>query len=120
MSRPAFHPTDEQRLLVKSLAAYGIAHEAIAGRVGLRSPKTLRRHFRKELDSGALEAEAKVRMTLWQMATSGKNFPATQFWLHTRARMAERRRSLAPETPQRPAFVVLLESEPTGAPNHAS
>jgi hypothetical protein len=40
---------------VKSLAAYGMSHEGIAQMLALRSPKTLRKHFRKELELGAIE-----------------------------------------------------------------
>jgi len=38
--------------------------------------KTLRKHFREELDRGSLEATAKVAQPLFQMATTGKNVAA--------------------------------------------
>jgi len=85
MSRPRFMPTGEQRRTVKSLSGYGIKQEEIAKMVGLRSSKSLRKHFRQELDRGTIEATAQVSQTLYKMATSGKHPAATIFWLKTRA-----------------------------------
>jgi len=80
MPRPRLRPTDEQRRLVKSLAAVGLTQAQIAGMIGIRSPKTLRRHFRAELEQGDLEGYAKVQQTHFRMATSGKCWPATKAW----------------------------------------
>jgi hypothetical protein len=52
MARPTFIPTEEQRRTVKSLSAYGIKQEGIARVLGIRSPKTLKKHFREELILG--------------------------------------------------------------------
>lgn len=60
MPRPKLNPTEEQRRLVKSLAAMGTLQSDIAKMIGIRSPKTLRKHFRMELDRGALEANSNV------------------------------------------------------------
>src|SRR5712692_1101959 len=79
MSRPRFIPTDEQRRTVKLMSAYGIKQEEIAKMVGLRSSKSLRKHFRQELDRGTIEATAQVSQTLYKMATSGKHPAATIF-----------------------------------------
>jgi hypothetical protein len=90
MSRPRFAPTDQQRRMVKSMAAYGIRQEEIAGVVSV-SAKTLRRHFRAELDRGATEANTQVAQTM--------------FWLKCRAGW----RQNAPagrEAKQTPPFVV--------------
>jgi len=65
MPRPKLNPTEEQRRKVKILSACGTPHEKIAEAMGIRSPKTLRKHFREELDLGALEANAKVASTLY-------------------------------------------------------
>jgi len=67
MSRPRFIPTDEQRRTVKLMSAYGIKQEEIATMVGLRSTKSLRKHFRRELDRGAIEATAQLVRTLCRM-----------------------------------------------------
>jgi predicted acetyltransferase len=100
-------PSVEQRRLVRSLAACGIRQEEIAHYLGLRSVKTLRRHFREELGRAAVEATARVAQTLYQQATSGKNTAATIYWL-TRARWREP----AAEVPvQAPPFVVMREKD---------
>src|SRR5258708_1520948 len=84
MPRPKLNPTEEQRKLVKQLAAVGTPQEHIARKTGIRSPKTLRKHFRKELDLGAIEANASVAGELYKKAMSG-NFQAQAFWLERRA-----------------------------------
>src|SRR5260370_40693500 len=78
MPRPQLHPTDEQRKMVKSLAAFGLTQYQVAGIIGIRSPKTLRKYFRAELDLGDLEGYAKVQQTHFQMATDGEHWPATK------------------------------------------
>ncbi len=56
MPRPRLKPTEEQRRLVKGMAAMAIRQESIAQMVGIKSPKTLRKFFREELDRGETEA----------------------------------------------------------------
>jgi hypothetical protein len=90
MARPKFEPTADQRQQVKSLVALGILHEDIAKFIGIKSPKTLRKHFRKELDLGVIAANAKVGQTLFQLATSGKCVAATIYYLKVRAHWSER------------------------------
>lgn len=89
MQGVTFEPTEEQRRLVRALAGFGITHEDIGKQVGCE-PKTLRKHFREELDRGAVEATAKVAQSLFQMATTGKNVAAAIFWMKARARWTER------------------------------
>jgi hypothetical protein len=85
MARTAFRPTEEQRQLVKVMSAYGIRQTDSATEVGLRSPKTLRKHFRQVLDHGRIEANFKVAQTLFKMATSGRQVFATIHWLNSQA-----------------------------------
>ena len=81
MSRPSFKPTRDQRTMVQSLAAIGMRHDHIALVVGVRSPKTVRKHFRKELTLGSAEAIAAVTRTAYEMASSGKYPRMTEYWL---------------------------------------
>jgi len=81
MSRPSFKATAEQRKTVKSMAAIGLTHEQIAIVIGIRSPKTLRKHFRSELSNGAAQALAGVMAVAFEMARSGKYTELTRFWL---------------------------------------
>ena len=89
MPRPAFKPTKEQRRMVKSLAAIGMRHDHIAVVIGVRSPKTVRKHFRKELFVGSAEAVATVTRVAYEMAASGKCPRMTEYWLHTMSDVEE-------------------------------
>jgi hypothetical protein len=84
MPRPKLTPTREQRIQVKSMAAVGTPHEDIAMKIGIRSPKTLRKHYRKELDLAAIDANASVGGALYKRAMAG-NTDAQKFWLERRA-----------------------------------
>jgi len=98
--------------MVRSMAAYGTRQEDIARCVGLRSAKTLRSHFREELDRAAPEANAQVAQSLYQQATSGKNVAATIFWLKTRGGGAWREAGAgAPRPVEAPPFLVMPEKE---------
>ena len=79
-----FDPTDEQRRTVKALAGYGVPQDGIAIHIGV-DPKTLRKHFRDELDRGSVEATAKVAQTLFHLATVEKNVASVIFWMKARA-----------------------------------
>ena len=69
------------------MAAYGIPEIDIARVVGI-DPKTLRKHYRDELDLGETKANAQVAGFLFNSARSG-NVTAQIFWLKTRARWRE-------------------------------
>ena len=110
MARTAFKPTDEQRHMVKVMSRYGIRQEDIGIEVGLRSPKTLRKHFREELDIGRIEADIEVGKTLFKMASSGRRPSATFYYLNRQA--ARRARSSPrPGVVMVPDFVVELQKE---------
>ena len=115
MGRPHFEVTTEKRSKVRALAGYGTKHEEIARMVGIRSPKTLRKHFRQELDIGHAEANAQVAQTLFKMATSGLCPPATMFWLKTRARWREKsqQEALAAVAP-----TLVISQEADDEPSH--
>jgi hypothetical protein len=87
--RPSFKPTKEQRKMVKSLATIGMRHDHIASVIGIRSPKTIRKHFRKELSLGAAEALAAVTRVAYEMAVSGKYPEMIEYCLDTMHLAAE-------------------------------
>lgn len=86
MPRKRNQPSGEQRSRVKALAGLGLRQEEICALIGLRSPKTLRRHYSRELSAGVVEAATKVRQTAFQLAMSGRDTRSTIFWLKTRSR----------------------------------
>ena len=84
MARAQFKSTNELRAKVRQLSAFGVSQHDVAKIVEC-SPKTLRKHFRCELDRGAAEANAAIAGYLFQNAKAG-NVAAQIFWLKTRAR----------------------------------
>jgi hypothetical protein len=87
MSRKAHQPDPALRRQVEAMAAYGIP-EADISRVVAIDPKTLRKHYRDELDLGSTKANAQVAGFLFNSARNG-NVTAQIFWLKTRARWKE-------------------------------
>ena len=87
MGRRAHKPDPAQRRQVEAMAAYGIPEIDIAAVLGV-DPKTLRKHYRDELDLGETKANAQVAGFLFNSARSG-NVTAQIFWLKTRARWRE-------------------------------
>ena len=80
--RPPFKPSDEQREQVITMSSHGVPHRQQAPLIGCSSPKTLRKHFRDELNIGKIQANAKVAGALYQSALDG-NVTAQTFWLKT-------------------------------------
>lgn len=81
--RPPYEPTDRQRREAEAMAGFGIPHEDIANLFEIDA-KTLRKHYRRELDVGHVKANAKVAETLWKKAVDGCTTSAI-WW--TKARM---------------------------------
>jgi hypothetical protein len=86
MAKTKYQPTEENRKKVKTLAGFGLKHEQICMLMGLRSPKTLRRYFSKELSLGIAESSINVLRTALTLASSRRDPGMTIFWLKTRAR----------------------------------
>jgi hypothetical protein len=72
------------------MAGYGVAEADIAEVIGI-DPKTLRKHYRHELDLGHVKANVKVAENLFRKATGEdrESVTAAIFWLKTRARWKE-------------------------------
>lgn len=84
--RKPLRPTDEMRAMVKAMASNGLSQEKIARVViaGGMATTTLVKHFREELDTGPLVAQAVVADALFKSAKAG-NVTAQIFWLKCRA-----------------------------------
>jgi hypothetical protein len=108
MARPKFIPTDEQRRIAKGLSACGISGEGIARMLHI-TPKTLRKHFREELDLGAIEATVRVGKADLQMAESGKHSASTINYLNKHPRWLAQNNEATPAAI--PDFVVVLEKK---------
>jgi hypothetical protein len=81
---PPFKPTDDERRLVEQMTACGIPQESqcLVIRDGI-DDKTLRKHFRRELDTAATKANTKVAGTLFNKAMAGDT-TAMIWWSKTR------------------------------------
>jgi hypothetical protein len=83
-------PTAEQRKQVEAMAGYGIPHDDIARVLSISKP-TLQKHYRDELDTGHVKANAKVADNLFKIATGQGREAVTAaiFWLKVRAGWSE-------------------------------
>ena len=68
MARKAHHPEPVSRRQVEAMAAYGVP-EADVARVLNIDPKTLRKHYRDELDTGSIKANSRIAESLYKKAT---------------------------------------------------
>lgn len=86
MSRRAHKPEPGQRKQVEAMSGYGVPEADIACVLEI-DPKTLRRHYRKELDKGHVKANSRVAESLYRRATTdgSQSVTAAIFWLKTRA-----------------------------------
>lgn len=88
--RNRHEPTENGRKSVEAMAGFGIPEEDIARVIGV-SAKTLREHYREELDLGHVKANTRVAQNLFNIATgSGAGaVTAAIFWLKVRAGWSE-------------------------------
>ena len=86
MGRRAHVPDPASRRQVEAMAGYGIPEADIATVLEIDA-KTLRKHYRRELDKGHIKATAKVAENLYRKATGDgrEAVIAAIFWLKTRA-----------------------------------
>jgi hypothetical protein len=93
MARPPYVPTAADRKLVLALVGFGIHEDQICSRIVNPmtgkpiTGKTLRKHFRSEIDTGAVTATAAVANNLFRMATGQGREAVTAaiFWMKARA-----------------------------------
>lgn len=71
--RPAYVPTEEDRVTVDALAVAGYAQAKIAAYLRI-DPKTLRLHYRNELDTSAMKAMSEGVTSLMAAVREGKGW----------------------------------------------
>jgi hypothetical protein len=89
MGNPAHEPTEKTRATVKAMSAYGIPQEQVARVLDIDS-KTLRLHYRDELDLGVIEANAQIAKTLFNQGVKDGNTAALIWWTKSRMGWKER------------------------------
>ena len=88
LTKPPHAPTDAQRQTVQLHTTVGTPQETIAQILGI-DPKTLRKHYRDELDLSRAKANATIGGALFNKAKGGDT-AAMIFWMKTQAGWKER------------------------------
>lgn len=85
MGRPNHQPDEIFRRQVEAMAGYGIPEADIAKVIGIDA-KTLRKHYRDELDIAHVKASSAVAQSLFKKATGDgpQSVTAAIFWCKTR------------------------------------
>jgi hypothetical protein len=106
MGRRSHKPDPTSRRQVEAMAGYGVPEADIACVLDL-DPKTLRKHYRSELDKGHIKATTRVAENLYRKATGEGREAVTAaiFWLKTRAGWKE---TLVQETKAEIRYVVRM------------
>jgi len=89
LGKPPHEPTPELRELVISHSRVGTPQKIIMQMLGIECPKTLRKHYREELDVAKYSANADIGGALYHKAMQGDT-AAQIFWLKTRAGFSEK------------------------------
>lgn len=90
MPTPAHQPTEATRGQVEALAGFvGLPQAEIAAFLDI-DLKTLRKHYRRELDQATVKANVAVAKALFTKATKGNDTAAMIFWLKARAKWSEK------------------------------
>lgn len=86
MGRRSHQPDPASRRQVEAMAGFGVPEAHIATVIDI-DPKTLRKHYRDELDKAHIKATAKVAENLFRKATGDGSQAVTAaiFWMKTRA-----------------------------------
>ena len=88
VGRPPYIKRDEDSKLVEALTIAGVTQTLISQIVKISEP-TLRKNFRKELDTSKARANAVISQALFKKAKDG-NVVAQIFWLKTQAGWKEK------------------------------
>lgn len=110
MPLPTHKPTTEMMAQVEALSGYGVRHDEISSYLGI-DPKTLRKHYREQLDKGTIKANVSVARTLHKQALDG-NIAACIFWLKARAGWRENQQVPSQNVPQAVEVRIIDASKP--------
>jgi hypothetical protein len=98
--RPPHEPTPATREQVKAWAVVGVAQEVMARQLEI-DPKTLRKHYRDELDMSLAMANATIAGVLFKKAQAGDT-ASVFFWLKTQAGWRETNKVVHSNDPDHP------------------
>jgi hypothetical protein len=83
VGKPPYYPDDKTRRQVQAMVQYGVPVLQISKVVGI-GKVTLEKYYRREIDIGHVQANAKVAESLFQNAVKHNNVAAQIFWCKTR------------------------------------
>ena len=85
---PALHvPTENDKKQVEISAGLGLPHEQIGALIGI-DDKTLRKHYRQQLDIGKAKSSAAIARSLYNKAMGGDT-TAMIWWTKAQMRWSE-------------------------------
>jgi hypothetical protein len=84
VGKPPYEPNESDRKIVETMIAVGVPQEEVSLVINV-DPKTLRKYYRKELDTAAVKANASVGQSLYTKAKAGDT-AAMIWWEKTRTR----------------------------------
>ena len=108
VGRPPHRPSDVSRKVVEGAVGMGIDQVSISALLDI-APKTLRKFYRHELDTGATKANMSVAKSLYGRASGGKDTIASIFWLKARAGWEDRQRVQHEGLPENITVTFALE-----------
>ena len=106
--RPAHKHIDTTRKMVTSAVGMGLDQISISALLDI-TPKTLRKFYRHELDTGAAKANLSVARSLYERASGGKDTIASIFWLKARAGWVDTVKNIHEGLPERITVSFALE-----------
>ena len=102
-------PTEETRATVRMHATVGTKFDNIARLLGI-DKKTMRKHYRDELDLGKDQANAVIGGALFNKAKNGDT-AAQIFWMKTQARWHERHDFTSSDGSMSPQQIVIRAAD---------
>lgn len=108
-TKPSHEPTEKARQAVETMSAVGIPQEDIALVLDI-DPKTLRKHYRAELDKSSIKSNAAIGGALYKKAMAGDT-TAMIWWTKTRMQWSEKtiQEHTGPDGKELPAVKVVFE-----------
>ena len=108
VGRPPHKPSETTRKMVTSAIGMGLDQTAIGALLDI-TPKTLRKCYRHELDTGASKANFSVAKSLYDRASGGKDTIASIFWLKARAGWQDTTKTIHEGLPEQITVSFALE-----------
>lgn len=107
-------PTETTRAEVRSLSAFGITQIDVAAFLDI-DVKTLRKHYRRELDTALTSSTFKVANALYKNAVEENNVSAQVFWLKTKGGWKEAKDE--PESQDKTININIVNPHANDQPN---